>query len=129
MKKIRAINKYDPKEIFALLLEGKEVYRINFEEKVISNLISRKVKVLIDDENNHFERYGYFEVLPDEPNAIEDIENVITEIEEEFTLDPPSNKLRLAMKTYGIDTHGKTTRQILLDIIVKEGAKKLEIKC
>ena len=129
MIKIRAINKYDPKQIVNDIVDGKKVYRINFNVDSIVNMENRAVKNILIDEKNSPQQYAYFEVIPDEPNELEEIDDIITELEKEFILDPPSARLRIAAGVYEIETKGMTTRQIITSILVKEAIEKQETKC
>lgn len=129
MIKIRAINKYDPKQIVNDIVDGKKVYRINFNVDSIVNMRKTAVKNILIDEKNYPEQYAYFEVMPDEPNELEEIDNIITELEKEFLFDPPSARLRMAAGVYNIETQGMTTRQIITSILAKEAIEKQETKC
>lgn len=129
MKKIRAINKYDPKEIINDILDGRNIYRVNFDRMQVIDMKNRSIDRFLVDEKNYSEQYAYFEVLPDEPTEIEEIENTITEMEDRSMLNPPSAKLRLAAGAYGIETQGMTTRQIITSILACEAIEKQGIKC
>lgn len=116
MIKIRAINKYDPREIIDGILEGKKIYRINFAGDKIINMEDRQLDQILNDERNHPGKYGYFELIPDE---IADMENELTraEREEYVVFNPPSPKLlKAAREIFGIETMGMTTKQILTEI-------------
>lgn len=116
MIKIRAINKYDPREIVDGILDGKKIYRINFAGEKIINMKDRQLDQILNDEKSYPGKYGYFELIPDE---IADMENELirAEREEYVCLNPPSSKLiKTAREIFGIETMGMTTRQILMEI-------------
>ena len=120
MIKIRAINKYDPREIIDGILDGKKIYRINFAGDKIINMEDRQLDQILNDEKKYPGKYGYFELIPDE---IADMENSLirAEIEEHVRFDPPSAKLlKAATEIYGIELAGMTTRRILMEIAQAE---------
>lgn len=120
MIKIRAINKYDPREIINGILNGKKIYRINFAGDKIINMEDRQLDQILNDEKKYPGKYGYFELIPDEIN---DMENSLirAETEEFVRFNPPSAKLlKVATEVYGIEPAGMTTRQILMEIAQAE---------
>lgn len=71
MIKIKAINKYDPKEIINDMLDGAEIYRINFENAKVIRLKDKAIDKILTDEKRYPSQYGYFEVMPDDTEGQE----------------------------------------------------------
>lgn len=119
MIKIRAINKYDPREIIDGILDGKKIYRINFAGEIIINMEDRQLDQILNDEKKYPGKYGYFELIKDETT---EVDGALASAEADgYIFNPPSGKLlKVATEIYGIEPAGMTTRQILMEIAQAE---------
>lgn len=119
MLKIRAINKYDPREIIDSILDGKRIYRINFAGDKIINMEDRQLDQILNDEKNNPAKYGYFELIKDETTELDGA--LASAKADGYIFNPPSGKLiKVAIEVYGFEPSGMTTREILHRIAREE---------